>query len=59
MRLAAGLFSHRRKKLGPALEAMGVSREEFAELDGFILDHRAEEIDSEMAAWLSEKLYSI
>jgi hypothetical protein len=53
------LFSHRRKKLGPALEAMGVSREEFAELDRSILDHRAEEIDSEMAAWLSEKLYSI
>ena len=59
MKLAAGLFSHRRKKLGPALEAMGVSREEFAELDRSILDHRAEEIDSEMAAWLSEKLYSI
>ena len=57
MRLATGLFSHRRKKLGPALEAMGVSREAFAELDESILDHRAEEIDSEMAAWLSKKLY--
>ena len=57
MRLATGLFSHRRKKLGPALEAMGVSREAFAELDESILDHRAEEIDSEMAAWLSNKLY--
>jgi len=56
MRLATGLFSHRRKKLGPALEAMGISREAFAELDRSILDHRAEEIDSETAAWLSEKL---
>jgi len=56
MRLATGLFSHRRKKLGPALEAMGVSRDELAELDESILDHRAEEIDSEMAAWLSKKL---
>jgi 16S rRNA (adenine1518-N6/adenine1519-N6)-dimethyltransferase len=59
MRLATGLFSHRRKKLGPALEAMGVSKEAFAELDRSILDYRAEEIDPEMAAWLSEKLYSI
>ena len=57
MRLATGLFSHRRKKLGPALEAMGVSRDALAELDESILDHRAEEIDSEMAAWLSNKLY--
>ena len=57
MRLATGLFSHRRKKLGPALEAMGISREAFAELDRSILDHRAEEIDPEMAAWLSEKLF--
>jgi len=57
MRLATGLFSHRRKKLGPALEAMGVSREDFAELDRSILGRRAEEIDSEMAAWLSEKLF--
>ena len=56
MRLATGLFSHRRKKLGPALEAMGVSRDALAELDESILDHRAEEIDSEMAAWLSKKL---
>ena len=57
MRLATGLFSHRRKKLGPALEAMGVPREAYAELDRSILDHRAEEIDPEMAAWLSEKLF--
>jgi 16S rRNA (adenine1518-N6/adenine1519-N6)-dimethyltransferase len=57
MRLATGLFSHRRKKLGPALEAMGVSRDALAELDKSILDHRAEEIDSEMAAWLSKKLF--
>jgi 16S rRNA (adenine1518-N6/adenine1519-N6)-dimethyltransferase len=57
MKLATGLFSHRRKKLGPALEAMGVSREALAELDRSILDRRAEEIDPEMAAWLSEKLY--
>ena len=57
MRLATGLFSHRRKKLGPALEAMGVSRDALAELDESILDHRAEEIDSEMAAWLSKKLF--
>jgi len=35
---------------------MGISREAFAELDRSILDHRAEEIDSETAAWLSEKL---
>jgi 16S rRNA (adenine1518-N6/adenine1519-N6)-dimethyltransferase len=59
MKLATGLFSHRRKKLGPALEAMGVSREALSRLDGSILKRRAEEIDSEMAAWLSEKLYSI
>ena len=57
MRLATGLFSYRRKKLGSALEAMGVSRDALAELDESILDHRAEEIDSEMAAWLSKKLY--
>ena len=57
MRLATGLFSHRRKKLGPALDAMGVSRDALAELDESILDHRAEEIDSEMAAWLSKKLF--
>ena len=57
MRLATGLFSHRRKKLGSALEAMGVSRDALAELDESILDHRAEEIDSEMAAWLSKKLF--
>jgi 16S rRNA (adenine1518-N6/adenine1519-N6)-dimethyltransferase len=59
MRLATGLFSHRRKKLGPALEAMGISREALAELDRSILDHRAEEINPEMAAWLSEKLYLV
>jgi 16S rRNA (adenine1518-N6/adenine1519-N6)-dimethyltransferase len=57
MRLATGLFSHRRKKLGSALEAMGVSREAYAELDRSILDHRAEEIGPEMAALLSEKLF--
>lgn len=57
MRLATGLFSHRRKKLGPALEAMGISRGELAELDISILSHRAEEIGPETAAWLSEKLF--
>jgi 16S rRNA (adenine1518-N6/adenine1519-N6)-dimethyltransferase len=56
MRLATGLFSHRRKKLGPALNAMGISREAFAELDRSILDRRAEEIEPEMAAWLSKRL---
>lgn len=56
MRLATGLFSHRRKKLGRALEAIGVPREALAELDRSTLDLRAEDIDPEMAAWLSEKL---
>lgn len=56
MRLATGLFGHRRKKLGRALEAIGVSREKLAELDRSILDRRAEEIDPEMAALLSVKL---
>lgn len=57
MRLATGLFSHRRKKLGPAMEAMGISREALADFDRSILDRRAEETDPGMAAWLSEKLY--
>lgn len=57
MRLATGLFSHRRKKLGPALEAMGISREGLADFDRSILDQRAEEINPEMAAWLCKKLY--
>lgn len=56
MRLVTGLFSHRRKKLGRALEAIGVPREALAELDKSTLDLRAEDIDPEMAAWLSEKL---
>lgn len=57
MRLATGLFSHRRKKLGPALEAMGISREGLADFDRSILDQRAEELNPEMAAWLCKKLY--
>lgn len=57
MRMATGLFSHRRKKLGPALEAMGISREWLADFDRSILDQRAEEINPGMAAWLCKKLY--
>ena len=56
-RLAAGLFSYRRKKLRSALEAMGISREELACLDRSILDRRAEDISSDEAAWMSKKLY--
>jgi len=55
-RLATGLFSYRRKKLGSALEAMGISREELACLDRSILDRRAEDISSDEAAWISKKL---
>ena len=56
MRLATGLFSHRRKKLGPALEAMGLSREALSRLDGSILKRRAEEISSEEAAKLAKEM---
>jgi 16S rRNA (adenine1518-N6/adenine1519-N6)-dimethyltransferase len=56
-RLATGLFSYRRKKLGSALDAMGISREEMACLDRSILDRRAEDISSDEAAWMSKKLY--
>jgi 16S rRNA (adenine1518-N6/adenine1519-N6)-dimethyltransferase len=56
-RLATGLFSYRRKKLGSALEAMGISREELACLDRSILDRRAEDISSDEAVWISKKLY--
>jgi len=55
-RLATGLFSYRRKKLGSALEAMGISREELACLDRSILDRRAEDISSDEAASMSREL---
>ena len=56
MRLATGLFSHRRKKLGPALVSMGISRDALSRLDGSILKRRAEEISSEEAARLAEEM---
>jgi 16S rRNA (adenine1518-N6/adenine1519-N6)-dimethyltransferase len=59
LRLATGLFSHRRKKLGSALKAMGVSREALTGLGITVLDKRVEEIDPEEAARLSEKLFPI
>jgi 16S rRNA (adenine1518-N6/adenine1519-N6)-dimethyltransferase len=56
MRLATGLFNHRRKKVGFALLKIGVSKEDLASLEGSILDRRAEDVGSEEAAWLTKKL---
>jgi 16S rRNA (adenine1518-N6/adenine1519-N6)-dimethyltransferase len=56
-RLATGLFNHRRKKLGSALKAMGVSTKELACLDRSILDRRAEDISSDEAACIYKKIY--
>jgi 16S rRNA (adenine1518-N6/adenine1519-N6)-dimethyltransferase len=59
MWLVTGLFSHRRKKLGSALKAMGVSSEALTVLERSVLDKRVEDIDPDRAAWLSEKLFPI
>ena len=58
-RLATGLFCYRRKKLGSALKAMGVSSEALTVLERSDWDKRVEEIDPDRAAWLSEKLFPI
>lgn len=57
MRLATGIFSHRRKKLRSALQAIGVSAKSLADIDGSILEKRAEEIDPEEAARLSKQIH--
>jgi 16S rRNA (adenine1518-N6/adenine1519-N6)-dimethyltransferase len=55
MRMVTGLFSHRRKKLGSALEAIGVSRDSLAGIDKSLLDRRPEEIGPDEAARLAQE----
>jgi 16S rRNA (adenine1518-N6/adenine1519-N6)-dimethyltransferase len=56
MRLVIGLFSHRRKKLGSALEEIGVSRDSLAGIDKSLLDRRPEEIGPDEAARLAQEI---
>lgn len=56
MRFVSGLFSQRKKKLRSALEAMGVSRESLAGLDGSILDRRAEGLLPDEVARLAKEV---
>jgi 16S rRNA (adenine1518-N6/adenine1519-N6)-dimethyltransferase len=53
LRLAEGLFSHRRKKVKKALAALGVSKEKLAEIDAKLLDKRPEELTPVQAAELA------
>jgi 16S rRNA (adenine1518-N6/adenine1519-N6)-dimethyltransferase len=53
LRLAEGLFSHRRKKVKKALAALGVSKEKLAEIDAKLLDKRPEELTPDQAAELA------
>ena len=55
MRLAEGLFCHRRKKVKKALAALGVSRETLAKLDQELLEKRPEELTPEEAAGLAKE----
>ena len=56
MKLATGLFSHRRKKLSSALEAIGVAKESLTGLDRSLLDRRPEELGPEEAGQLAQKI---
>jgi 16S rRNA (adenine1518-N6/adenine1519-N6)-dimethyltransferase len=56
MKLATGLFSHRRKKLSSALEAIGVAKESLTGLDRSLLDRRPEELGPEEAGHLAQKI---
>lgn len=53
LKLAEGLFSHRRKKVKKALAALGVSKEKLAEIDAKLLDKRPEELTPDQAAELA------
>ena len=56
MKLATGLFSHRRKKLISALEDVGVPKEYLSGLEKSILDLRPQELGPEEAGKLAEKI---
>ncbi len=56
MKLATGLFNHRRKKLSSALEAIGVPKVDLAGLDRSLLERRPEELSPEEAGLLAQKI---
>jgi 16S rRNA (adenine1518-N6/adenine1519-N6)-dimethyltransferase len=56
MKLATGLFSHRRKKLTSALEEIGVPKEDFSGLEKSLLDRRPQELGPEEAGKLAKKI---
>jgi 16S rRNA (adenine1518-N6/adenine1519-N6)-dimethyltransferase len=56
MRLAEGLFCHRRKKVKKALVTFGVSRDTLAELDPELLEKRPEELTPGEAAGLAKEI---
>ncbi|HSD56752.1 MAG TPA: 16S rRNA (adenine(1518)-N(6)/adenine(1519)-N(6))-dimethyltransferase RsmA [Methanotrichaceae archaeon] len=53
IRLAEGLFNHRRKKIKKALAAMGISKEAMVDVDASLLEKRPEELMPEEAAELA------
>lgn len=56
MKLATGLFSHRRKKLSSALEEIGVPKEDLSGLEKSLLDRRPQELGPEEAGKLAKKI---
>ncbi len=58
MRLAEGLFCHRRKKVKKALATLGFSRETLAKLDPKLLEKRPEELTPGEAAGLAKEIAS-